>query len=488
MRGSALLQVLVNRDRGLAARAHGQDYRRRPGHDVTAGEHTIAARGTRLLVGDDAPVAVDFEAVGRPRNERVRVRAEGDDDDVGLHRELRVRHGNGAPAARFVGLAKLRADALDAAHPSVLVAEEALRHGEPVEDHALVARPLVVLRPRALLHLGAAVHDVRLLRAKADRTAHGVHRGVAGADDGRPPRPPDRRVVFGERVRVHQVDARQELVGRVDALEVFAGDIHEDRRARAGADEDCRVAKLVDELVDGDRLADNHVPHELHAERLEVLDVLIDDLLRQTVLRYPVAEDATERVQRLEDRHRVAELREVAGRREAGRAGADDRDLLVTPDLARGGFAPAAVRALPVGDETLKPADADRILMGGKHATRLALVLDRADAAADRGQQVTATDRGGGAREIPERDVAHEVADRHVDRTTLLAHGVLAGQAAARLGYGALHGIALGDLVPAPAALLRVQARHRGLARIHDGHGAYLPSPASLQASFSCSS
>src|SRR5690348_1620085 len=96
MRGSTLLQVLVNSYRGLAARAHGQDHRRRPGHDVAAGEHTLAARGTRLRVGDDAAVAVDVEAVGRPRDERVRVRAESDDDDVGFHRELRVRHRNGA--------------------------------------------------------------------------------------------------------------------------------------------------------------------------------------------------------------------------------------------------------------------------------------------------------------------------------------------------------------------------------------------------------
>ena len=171
--------------------------------------------------------------------------------------------------------------------------------------------------------------------------------------------------------------------------------------ARTRADEDRRVAEFVDELVDRDRLTDDHVAHELDAERLEVLDILVDDLLRQAVLGDAVAQHAAVRVQRLEDRHRVAQLREVAGHREAGRARADDSDLLLAPHLGRGGLAAVPVLALPVGDEALQPADADRVLMGEEHAARLALVLDRADAAADRGQQVAAADRVGGALEVP---------------------------------------------------------------------------------------
>jgi len=294
-------------------------------------------------------------------------------------------------------------------------------------------------------------------------------------------------VVLGERVGVHQVDAREELVGRVDTLQVFPGNVHEDGRARAGPDEDRRVAELVDELVDGDRLADDHVADEFHAERLEVRDVLVDDLLRQAVLRDPVPEHAAERVQRLEDRHGIAELREVAGHREASRTRADNSDLLVAPHLGCRGLAAVPVLALPVRYEALQTADADRLLMGEQHAAQLTLMLDRADAAADSRQQVAAADRGGGAFEVSERNVAHEVADRDVDGAALLAHGVLAAEAAPRLGDGALHVVALGDLVPAVAALLRVAARHRGLVRIHDRHGCYLPGPVSRQASFSCS-
>src|ERR1022692_1280212 len=408
------LQVLVHGAGRPAARAHGQDHRGGAGHDVAAGVDAGAAGGAGLRVGDDAAVPVDLKAVGRPRDERVRVRAQGDDDDVGVHDELRAGHRNRGGAARLGGLAEFGPDALEAAAPAVLVPEEARGQGEPVEDHALVTGPLVVLRPRALLLLGAAVHDVGLLRAEADRAARRVHRGVARADPRGPLRPVNGRVVLGERVRVHQVDTGEELVGRVDALEVLAGDVHEDGRASAGADEDRREAELLDELIDGDRLAHDHVAHEIHAERLEVLDVLIDDLLRQPVLGDPVAQDAAVRVQRLEDRDRVAELREVTGHGEAGRARADDGDLLVAPDIGRGGLAPGAVTALPVRDEALQPAAADPFLMRAEHALELALVLDRANPAADRGQQVAAADRYRGAAEVPQRDVAHEVPDRHV--------------------------------------------------------------------------
>ena len=48
----------------------------------------------------------------------------------------------------------------------------------------------------------------------------------------------DRRVEVREAVGLHQIDARQELVGRVDAVEVLARDVQEHGQAGAGADED----------------------------------------------------------------------------------------------------------------------------------------------------------------------------------------------------------------------------------------------------------
>ena len=48
----------------------------------------------------------------------------------------------------------------------------------------------------------------------------------------------NRRVVLREAVGLHQVGARQVLVGRVDAVQVLAGNVQEPGQAGAGAQED----------------------------------------------------------------------------------------------------------------------------------------------------------------------------------------------------------------------------------------------------------
>jgi hypothetical protein len=97
-----------------------------------------------------------------------------------------------------------------------------------------------------------------------------------------------------------------------------------------------------------------------------------------------------------------------------------------------------SVLALPVGHEALEAADRDRLLPLAEDAVQLALVLDRADAAADRRQQVPPPDRLRGLVEAAQRDRADEVADRHVDGATLLAEQLLALQAPPRLDDGLL--------------------------------------------------
>ena len=82
-------------------------------------------------------------------------------------------------------------------------------------------------------------------------------------------------------------------------------------------------------VVDGDGPADDHVQLDLDAEGLDGLDLGGHDLvLRKTELGDAVLEHAARTVQRLEDGHVVAELREVCGAGQAGRAGADDRHFL----------------------------------------------------------------------------------------------------------------------------------------------------------------
>ena len=122
----------------------------------------------------------------------------------------------------------------------------------------------------------------------------------------------------------HQVDPGQVLVGRVDALEVLARDVHEDRQAGADGEED-RVEPLA-QLGQGVGLADDRVRDDRDAVGDQAIDLGLDDVLGQPELRDAVDQHAAGGVERLEDRHVVAELGQLARGGQAGRAGPDDRD------------------------------------------------------------------------------------------------------------------------------------------------------------------
>ena len=97
------------------------------------------------------------------------------------------------------------------------------------------------------LGLAAAIENEGFARAQAQRRADGIERGVAAADHGDVLAAEIEHglVVLGELVGVHQVDAGQEFVGRIDAIEVFAGNAHELRKPGAGADKDRVVAFFI---------------------------------------------------------------------------------------------------------------------------------------------------------------------------------------------------------------------------------------------------
>ena len=386
--------------RGLAPGAHREDHRRRAGDDVAARDRRPRgswprSRGRRRCsrVGRSSSPLVAWGTSGFGFvPSAITTRSASIVNSLPGTGIGRLRPG-------LVGLAELGADALQARDPAVLVAEEARRQRQPVEDRALLRRrggspprglpspaPSAGRRcapPRRRGGSRARTPSIAVSPAPITAAFLGRSTGVS---------------YVGEGVRVHEVDAREELVGRVDALEVLA----RDRPGTSGSPPRCRRRRpsspprpsswsivIVLPMITS---VWNSTPM-----RSQVLDVLVDDRLRQAVLGDAVAEHAADRVQRLEDRHRVAELREIARRRQARRARADDRDLL---GPARDGLhGPVRrVRALPVRDEALEPADRDRLLLAQDHAVQLALVLDRADAAADRREEVPPPDRARGAR------------------------------------------------------------------------------------------
>ncbi len=241
----------------------------------------------------------------------------------------------------------------------------------------------------------------------------------------------------GKAVRAHQVRAREVLVGGVDAVGVLARDVDEIGEARARRDVD-GVEALLEELVERERLADDRVELELARPSFERLSTSAWTIvLRQAELGDAIDEDAARLVECLEDDGLVAVAAQVAGAREAGWAGADDRDAAARRRADRRQL-DAALLALPVGEERLDLADRHReaeVLVDlGDHAVLLALALLRTDAPADRRQEVGLLDAADRAPEVAVGHEPEEPGHVHADRAARHARLVLAREAAHRLG------------------------------------------------------
>jgi hypothetical protein len=163
-----------------------------------------------------------------------------------------------------------------------------------------------------------------------------------------------RRVGFRELIRPHEVDAGQELVRGVHAVEVLARNSKELRQPGAGAHEYRGKTHAIEEVVEGDGLADDDVALDLDAETLEGGDLPVEDRVGQPELRNAITQHPARGVQPLEDSHRVADPRQLAGTDQTGRARADHCNPLGAPRwlavLGNG------LRALPISDESFQVA------------------------------------------------------------------------------------------------------------------------------------
>ena len=124
----------------------------------------------------------------------------------------------------------------------------------------------------------------------------------------------------------------------------LAGNAHELGRSRAGADEDRIVAHVGEQLRDGEQLADDGVEPDLHAQLAQVVDLGIDDDVRQAEFRDAVLQHAAGDVQGLEDGDGHAVLGQIARAGQARRTRADDGRALA-----------GAARRLPAGSSQPRP-------------------------------------------------------------------------------------------------------------------------------------
>ena len=169
--------------------------------------------------------------------------------------------------------------------------------------------------------------------------------------------------------------------------------------ALQGADgEDDRVvafAQLLDGQVAGLAAADLTAGDEPGAFFPQLGEAPVQDGLLHLELGDAVAEQAAEPVVPFVHGDRVARPGELLGRRETGRAGADDRDLLAGGDGRRPRLDLAVVPG-DVGDGLLDALDRDRaarVVRDGQHAGCLA--RGRAEAAGELGEVV------GGVQPLP---------------------------------------------------------------------------------------
>ncbi len=154
----------------------------------------------------------------------------------------------------------------------------------------------------------------------ADRCA--VHGRVACTDDADP---------RADRDRIFLANAAQEPQGIEDTLAVLALDSEEFRKLGADGDEHFAVA-VVAQIFEGEVLAGRLVVADLNAEIREDRHVLVDLLLGESVGGDGATDHASRIAMGLENRYRGAGKGEILRRRDAGRSGADDRDLGVDRD------------------------------------------------------------------------------------------------------------------------------------------------------------
>ena len=244
----------------------------------------------------------------------------------------------------------------------------------------------------------------------------------------------------------------------------------------AGADEHCLELLVVKQLVDGDRLADNSVGDDLDAHCLEVFDLDGDDLvLGETEFGDTVNENAARLVEGFKNGDVVAHLAEVARTGEGGGAGADDGDTVTVGfgDLDR---LLVFLAHVVVCDKALQTADADRLALDASDTLALALLLLRANTAADCGQRIGGGDDLICCVEVALCDLGDEFGDAHGYGAAGAAGHIVAIEAALCFVYRHFGSVAESYLVKILIANQRLLFGHRVLFHLHISHYAYLRS------------
>ena len=273
----------------------------RPVHHVAGREDVREGGLAGRRVGLERAIRVGRDVVREGAG--VRRHADRPDDDLARDHELAARDGLGSAAPGCVRRAERHAGAAQAAHRTLLVAEDLGRGDLEAEGHAL-ALGVVGLHVvgRHLLPAAPVGHrDGR--RAQAASRPRRVHRDVAAADHDDP--------LSGQVHRLAELHLAQEVGAAEDAEAILAGNA-DAGRARGARRQEHRVEAG---LLEGGHVPDRAVRGDLHADRPDVLDVALDDLDREAVGRDRHAQEAARLRRGLEDLHARTRAGRAARRR-----------------------------------------------------------------------------------------------------------------------------------------------------------------------------
>ena len=210
-----------------------------------------------------------------------------------------------------------------------------------------------------------------------------------------------------------------------------------DRRTDADGDEDGVEALM--QLLQGLYLADADAELEVGAQRPQVLDLSVHDLLGKPVSGDPVAEHAPRVLVRVEDGNCMAAHQELPGAGKTSRPRTDDGDR--APGR-RGRVDGRPVLARPLRDEALDRANRNNTFGLRPLARAFALVLVLAHTARDGRQWVVLEEHVGCSGEVADGHVLEIARNVDPDRAGGDAGRVLALQAGGcrRLGFLGRHG------------------------------------------------
>ena len=338
------LAVVVDRNRRLVPVLHGPDDVRRAERRVTAEKHARTRRHERRLVDHrHVPLAELQPDLALDEGERV-VLADRQHD--------RVARKNLAPDDLLLQpLGRFDRPELVELHPGQHAVLDDEAHRLQVLDD-LDAFFLGVLElPRRGLEVlpRLAGDDLDVGRAEPLRRPAAVHRRVADADDEHALAD---RLHVAEMNRLQPLDADEDLIGVVPSRNVELLALR-----RAAPDKHRIELAAVEQRLEA---VHRRVVADLDAHVDDVADFFVEDLLGEPERGDVDAHQAAGPRQLLENRHLVAERREVVGHRQRRRTGADEPDLLAVRDRRRRRQEMLDLVAI-VRRDALQAADGDRL-------------------------------------------------------------------------------------------------------------------------------